>query len=47
MEGTVEYVNPYEQGFNEVEGLGWSKLILGLVSQQSLWWGPHGDFSPS
>ncbi|MHA2047049.1 MAG: hypothetical protein ACW99G_19845 [Candidatus Thorarchaeota archaeon] len=31
MEGTVEYVNPYEQGFNEVEGLGWSKLILGLV----------------
>ena len=31
MEETVEYVNPYKERFDEVEGLGWSKLILGLI----------------
>jgi hypothetical protein len=32
MEETVEYVNPYKQRFDEVESLGWSKLILGLIA---------------
>ncbi|MHA2159269.1 MAG: hypothetical protein ACXABE_10260 [Candidatus Thorarchaeota archaeon] len=32
MEGTVEYTNPYKQRFDEVKGLGWTKLILGLFA---------------